>query len=103
MSLLSGVSSFFGLDIGSTAVRAVQLRGNALVRYGYMPLDSTIALSDSKADQQKVAKVIKDLIDQAGIATNDVAVGLPSNKVFISVVDIDKLSPAELQKSLLYQ
>lgn len=103
MSLLSGVSSFFGLDIGSAAVRAVQLRGNSLVRYGYVPLEGNIAMSDSKADQQKLAKVIKDLVAQAGISTKDVAVGLPSNKVFTTVVDIDKLSNAELNKTIVYQ
>lgn len=103
MSLMTGVSSFFGLDIGSNAVRAVQLRGNALVKYGYVPLDGNFAMSDSKADQQKLAKVIKDLVDQAGIITKDVAVGLPSSKVFVSVVDIEKLSPSELNKTILFQ
>lgn len=107
MGLLSGVSNFFGLDIGSTAIRVVQLRGNgptkALVKYGYMPLDSNIALSDAKADQQKVAKAVRELIDQARIQTRDVAVGLSSNKVFTTVVDIDRLPPKELQKTLIYQ
>jgi hypothetical protein len=32
MSLLSGVSSFFGLDIGTTAVRLVELHGNGPVK-----------------------------------------------------------------------
>ncbi len=107
MSILSGVSGFFGLDIGTTAVRVVQLRGGgptkALVKYGYVPIDSTTALSDAKADQQKVLKSIKDLVDQAGITVKDVAVGLPSNRVFTTVVDVDKLSPGELQKSIMYQ
>ncbi len=107
MSLLNGVSSFFGMDIGTTAVRVVQLRGSgptkALQKYGYIPLDSKIAMSDAKADQQKVLQAIKQLLDQAKISTKDVAVGLPSNKVFSTVVDIDRLSPAELQKTLMFQ
>lgn len=103
MGLLSGVSSFFGLDISSNAIRVVQLRGNALVKYGHIPLDSNVVLSDSKADQQKIARAIKDLVEQAGILTKDVAVGLPSNKVFTSVVDIERLSPAELNKTIMYQ
>lgn len=107
MSLLSGVSSFFGLDIGTTAVRVVQLRGSgstkALVRYGYAPLEGNIGISDAKADQQKVLAVIRDLLDQAKITTKDVAVGLPSNRVFNTVVDLDRLSSAELHKTLLYQ
>lgn len=107
MGLLSGVSSFFGLDIGTTAVRVVQLRGSgstkALQKYGYVPIDGKIALSDAKADQQKVLQAIRELIDQARISASDVAVGLPSNKVFSTVVDIDRLSPAELHKTIMFQ
>lgn len=107
MSVLSGFSDFFGLDIGTTAVRVVQLRGSgqarSLVKYGYAPIDSNIALSDAKADQQKVAKIVMDLVEQAGIISRDVAVGLPSSRVFTTVIDMDKLSPAELQKSIMFQ
>jgi len=107
MSILSGVSNFFGLDIGTTAVRVVQLRGSgatkALVKYGYMPIDAKISMSDAKADQQKVIQVVRELLEQAKITTRDVAVGLPSNKVFTTVVDMDRLNQGELEKSLMYQ
>jgi len=107
MSLVSGVSDFFGLDIGTTAVRLVQLRGNAplkvLLKYAYTPADSNLMLSDSKADQQKIAQTIRDLINQSGIVTKNVAVGIPSQRVFTTVVDIDRLSPDELAKTIAYQ
>lgn len=107
MSLLSGVSSFFGLDIGTTAIRVVQLRGNgpvkSLVRYAYVPVDSKIVLSDSKTDQQHLAQVIKELIDQAHLSTRNVAVGVPSQRVFTAVVDFDRLPANELSKAIRYQ
>src|SRR5690606_24195488 len=53
--------------------------------------------------QQKVLSIIKELLDQAKINTKDVAVGLPSNRVFTTVVDMDKLSHSELHKTLMYQ
>jgi type IV pilus assembly protein PilM len=107
MSLLSGVSEFIGLDIGSSAIRVVQLRGSgklkALERYGMAPIPVNIVASDAKADQQKLAKAIKDLLTQTGISTKNVAVGLPSGKVFTVVVDMDKLGQAELAKSIKFQ
>jgi len=107
MSILSGVSDFFGLDIGTTAVRAVQLRGSgpnkALVKYGYVPIDVKLSMSESKADQQKLMQVIRELLDQTKIDTKDVAVGLPSNRVFTTLVDMDRLAPAELGKTITYQ
>lgn len=107
MGLLTGVSSFFGLDIGTTAVRIVQLRGNgpmkSLARYAYVPVDSRIVMSDSKTDQQRLAQVIRELVTQADMGTPNVAVGIPSNKVFTAVVDFDRLPPDELAKAIRYQ
>lgn len=107
MSLVSGVSDFFGLDIGTTAVRLVQLRGNpplkTLVKYAYVALDGKTALSDSGIDRQKLAQVIKGMLAEARVTTRNVAVGLPSARVFTAVVDIDRLSPAELDSSIQYQ
>jgi len=107
MGLLTGASSFFGLDIGTTAVRVVQLRGSApvktLTRYAYVPVDSKLVLSDSKTDQQRLAQVIRELIEQSGMTTRNVAVGIPSQKVFTAVVDFDRLPPSELAKAIRYQ
>lgn len=107
MSLLNGVSSFFGLDIGTTAIRVVQLRGNgpvkSLVRYAYVPVDSKLVLSDAKSDQQRLSQVIKELLDQARMNTRNVAVGIPSQRVFTGVVDFDRLPPSELSKAIRYQ
>lgn len=107
MGLLSGVSEFFGLDIGTTAIRLVELRGSgpqkALVRYGYIPIDAKVAASDSKSDRQKLAAAIRDLITQSRITTRNVAVGLPSLKVFTAVADIDKVPSNELNRSIHFQ
>lgn len=104
MSLLSGVSEFFGLDIGTTAIRLVQLtRDKQLVSYGMLPIDAKIALSDSKADKERLAQSLSEAILKAGISTKNVAVGLPSSRVFTTVVDIERLSPGELEKTIHYQ
>lgn len=107
MSLLSGINEFFGLDIGTSAVRLVQLRGSgrvkALVKYAYVPIDSKLSVSDARGDQQKLAQAIAELITQARMTTRNVAVGIPSQKVFTTVVDIDRLPQNELAKAIRYQ
>ncbi len=107
MSLLSGVSEFFGLDIGTSAIRIVELKGSGptktLAKYAYIPLESKIAISDAKTDQQKLLQSIKNLVQQSGITTKHVAVGVPSQKVFTTVVDIDRLPVNELAKTIRYQ
>jgi type IV pilus assembly protein PilM len=107
MGLLSGISDFFGLDIGTSAIRLVELRGRGpvktLVKYAYTPVDIKISQSDSKADEAVLAETIKSLIAEAKLSTNNVAVGIPSNKVFTTVVDIDRLNPKDMAKSIRFQ
>jgi len=107
MSILSGVSDFFGLDMGTTAVRVVQLKGSGPVkvldRYGQMVVEGTEALSDSKADRMKIAQSVRQLIQQTGISTKNVAVNLPSSRVFTTVSDWNNMPEAELSKAIRYQ
>lgn len=107
VSILSGVADFFGLDIGTTAIRAVQLKGSgpikALDRYGQLPVEGTITVSDAAVDRQKVAQAIHSLLQQVGVTTKNVAVNLPSQRVFTTVVDMDRMPSAELAKTIRYQ
>lgn len=107
MGLLSGVNEFFGLDIGTSSVRIVQLTNNngprQLLKYAMAPIDGKLAQSDSPADRQKVADKLKEIIAQAQITTKNVAVGIPSSRVFTTVVDLERLAPAELAKTIRFQ
>lgn len=106
MGLLNGkISEFFGLDIGTSGIRLVKLdhSSNALQTYAYMPVDTKMAVSDSKADQEALAQSVKALVSKSGVRTKNAAVGLPSQKVFTTVVDIDRLSKDELAKTIQLQ
>ncbi len=100
---------FFGLDIGTNGIRLVQLENSpngakkTLVKYAHVPVDSKIIFSEGKADRDLLSGTIKDLITKANMNTKNVAVGLSSNKVFTAIVDVDKLKPAELKKSIEFQ
>ena len=82
-SIFNAVGDFFALDIGSSAVRVVQLRGSGnnrtLLKYGAAPIDIKMALSDAQVDQTAIGGVITSLLAEADITTKNVVVGLPSN------------------------
>lgn len=108
MKILSGgTSDFFGLDVGATAVRAVQLKGSGPVKslgnYGQAPMEGYVALSDAKTDKEQVAKTIHNLLTKTGITTKNVAVNLPSTRVFTTVVEWDKMPLPELAQAIKYQ
>lgn len=107
MKLTKGLGDFFGLDIGTNAVRVVQLtksnNGWSLDHYGYAPVDSKISTSDSPEAKHRLGEVIMTAIGQSGIRTSNVAIGLPSNKTFTTIIDVAKVSEQELKATMKYQ
>jgi type IV pilus assembly protein PilM len=107
MRSLSGQIDFFGLDLGVTAVRVVELKGNtdtrSLDRYGWVDFAGSEALSDAEVDKNKVMNTISQVLHDTGISTKNVAVNVPSNHVFTTVVEMDKLSMDELAQTIRYQ
>lgn len=105
---VSGVGDFFALDIGTNAIRVVQLSPSgannwSLSNFGYAPLDPSISASSSPEAKRRIGDVIMTAIGQSGIRTKNVAIGLPSNKTFTTVVEVPMMSEAELKSTLKYQ
>ena len=107
MSILGGTPDFFGLDIGTTAVRVVQLRGKGpqktVFRYGKTPLDQKLVNKTDSNSLRKLADVIRETLVQAQITTRNVVVGLPSDRVFFTVKKFDNLSVGDIVKTLRFQ
>ena len=107
MKIFNAVGDFFALDIGATSLRVVQLKKTghtwSLVRYGLSPIDVKIAMSDAVEDQRKIGDAIIALISQVGLSTTNMVVGIPSNKMFATVVDLPHLSKQELASTIKYQ
>ena len=103
-----GVGEFFSLDIGTNAIRVVQLgSGGAnswnLVHFGYAPIDERMASSSSPEAQRKLGDVIMTAVGQAGIKTKNVVIGLPSGKTFTTVIEVPVMPDNELKSTIKYQ
>jgi type IV pilus assembly protein PilM len=108
MALLKGVGDFFALDIGTNAVRVVQLaRGGqdswTLQHYGYATVDMKTTTANTKESERRLGEVIMTAVGQSGIKTKNVAIGLPSQKTFTTVIDVPTMSEAELRTTIKYQ
>lgn len=107
MKLFSSVGDFFALDIGTTAVRIVQLNQSGdmwnLIKYGAAPVDIKVSTSDAPEDQKRLGDVITNLISQIGVSERNVVLGIPSNKMFATVVDLPDLPQQELASTIKYQ
>ncbi|RWZ79517.1 MAG: type IV pilus assembly protein PilM [Candidatus Chaera renei] len=107
MKLFTSVGDFFALDIGTTAVRVVQLEGGgnswSLAKYGVSQVDIKISTSDAREDQKRLGEVITSVIGQSGIRTRNVVLGVPSNKMFATVVELPDMPAQELAGTIKYQ
>jgi type IV pilus assembly protein PilM len=108
MSLLKSVGDFFALDIGTNAVRVVQLADSGqnswtLLHYGYAPVDLRTTSANSKESERRLGEVIMTAVGQSGIKTKNVAIGLPSQKTFTTVIDVPNMPEAELRSTIKYQ
>ena len=107
MGILGGAPDFFGLDIGTSAVRVVQLRGKGpnktVFRYGKMPLDQDLAEKTDVDSMAKLADTIRELLVQNQITTRNVVMGLPNNRVYSTIREFEALTPADLAKTLKFQ
>lgn len=108
MSLLNGSGDFFAIDIGTNAVRVVQLAPSGadnwvLQHYGYAPVDEKVSTGNSAEGMRRLGEVIMTAVGQSGIKKKDVVIGLPSNKTFTTVIDVPIMNPVELKSTIRYQ
>lgn len=108
MALIKGLGSFFALDIGTNAVRVVQLSGSGsnnwnLQHFGYSPIDEKISTSNSPESMRKLGEAIMTAVGQSGIRDKNVVIGLPSSKTFTTVIDVPMMSESELNNTIKYQ
>ena len=108
MSLIHGVGDFFALDIGTTAIRLVQLSGNAnhgwtLQKFAYVPVERRVLEDGSAAGVRRLGETILGAMQQAGITTKNVAVGMPASKTFTTIVSVENQPEDELMNTIKYQ
>ena len=108
MNLLHGVGDFFSLDIGTNSMRIVQLSGSGqhgwtLQKYAYVPIDPKLTQDSSDLGKKRLGEAILGAVNQAGIKTKNIALGLPASKTFTSIVETETLPEKELQKSFKYE
>jgi type IV pilus assembly protein PilM len=107
MEIFGGNNNHFGLDIGTNHVRLVELSnsGNkySLKAYAQAPIPPGITQSDSKLDQQRLAKIIVDIAKKAGVSTKNVVAAIPGTSVFNATIKLPPMTKDELHKAIKYQ
>ena len=99
--------SLVGLDIGSSAVKAVELKaaGKAfkVTAFGSEPVPPDSIVDGAIIDAAAVADSIRRLFDGHGIKTKDVAASLSGNAVIVKKITLPIMTEAELAESIYWE
>jgi type IV pilus assembly protein PilM len=97
-----------GIDFGSHSVKAVELK-NALsaspelVNLGSQVTPKGVINSEDKADQKKLADVLKKLYDASKIKNKKVVMALPEFSVFTRFLEFPGVKKEELKDAVYYE
>ncbi len=96
-----------GLDIGSSAVKAVELRpaGKSfkVSAFGIEPIHPDSIVDGAIIDGTAVAEAIRRVFDTRGIKTKEVVASLSGNAVIVKKITLPVMTEAELSESIYWE
>ena len=107
MPVFRKAKSLVGLDIGSSAVKAVELKpaGKAfkVAAFGSEPIPPDSIVDGAIIDGGVVAEAIRRLFTSGGIKTKEVAASLSGNAVIVKKITLPVMTEAELAESIYWE
>lgn len=97
--------SILGVDIGTQAIKMVQLRTDDkfLETYGIVDLIEPITNHTKLETVNATIDLLKTLVAKARVTTKKCALSLPNSAVFTSVIDMPKMTDSELEQSMKFE
>jgi type IV pilus assembly protein PilM len=109
VGLFGKAKGLVGLDIGSSAVKAVELKPGGkgaeyqLVNVGIEPLPPEAIVDGAIMDSGAVIDAIQRLFTGQKIKTADVATSVSGNAVIVKKISLPQMSPEELSESIHWE
>lgn len=98
-------NSILGIDIGTSNIKIVQVTHGEkpiLDTYGIANTVNQLTTKDEVAIEQ-VAKVLKNLVDRAGVTAKKCVISFPTSAVFTSVIELPSMSQQELGSAVEFE
>ncbi len=96
-----------GLDIGSSAVKAIELKpagkGYKVTGFGSEPVPPDSIVDGAIIDAAAVADSIRRLFESRNIKTREVAASLSGNAVIVKKITLPMMTEAELSESIYWE
>jgi type IV pilus assembly protein PilM len=96
-----------GLDIGSSAIKLVQLReskrGMQLQHFGMAPLPPEAIVDGALMNSSAIVDTIHELYARTRVKNRDVAIGIAGHSVIIKKITLPSMTPDELEESIQWE
>ena len=100
-------SELFGLDIGSSSVKLVELQktgsGYQLVNFGLVNLTQEAIIDGAIMDSQAVIDAIKALLGETRTRTKNVATSVSGHSVIIKKISVPLMTDEDLEESIQWE
>jgi len=95
------------LDIGSTFIKLVQLKGSnknyQLIKFGMVPLPPEVIVEGAVMDAGRVVEAIKELLTSQKVKTKEVVISVSGSSVIIKRVSVADMTDEELAESIKWE
>lgn len=101
VSLLTPKRQLVGLDIGSSAIKLVQLKEAkgrySLQKCGVKPLEPEVIVDGTVMDEGRVVAAIRELFDELKVKNTQVAVSISGHAVIVKKITLPPMPDEELE------
>ena len=105
--MLRRAKALVGLDIGSSAVKAIELKpagkGYKVTGFGSEPVPPDSIVDGAIIDATAVADAIRRLFESRNIKTKEVAASLSGNAVIVKKITLPMMTEGELAESIYWE
>jgi type IV pilus assembly protein PilM len=102
-----GKKHLLGLDIGSSSIKLLELKGSRgsyeLVHFGHAPLHGDAIIEGALMDAAAVADSIRSLVQVHKVKTRDVATSISGHSVIIKKIQLPAMSDKELADQIRWE
>jgi type IV pilus assembly protein PilM len=100
ISMLTPRRQLVGLDIGSSAIKLVQLKESkgrySLQKFGVKQLDPEVIVDGTVMDEGRVVSAIRELFDETGVKNKQVAISISGHAVIVKKISLPPMPDEEL-------
>lgn len=100
-SLLAPKRQLLGLDIGSSAIKLVQMKEKRgqyqLQKFGVKYLDPEVIVDGTVMDAGRVVAAIQELLQEGGIKAKNVAISISGHAVIVKKIALPPMAEEELE------